>query len=340
MQPSSQKRVTPSFSSQQPLMPDAVPPQQRVSYPFAYQPPQTTLSPSPTPTSGPLSPQRTTVPLTGPLTTSPLVTQKLTSNNPTTTTRLPTIIPAHRPRPRITNALATKPARHFRSATFLGIALSIIIVTSIVILFIAPLDNGQHDKGLIDTLSNFTSQSSEQNAFAPAQQLSSPTATPATLTNDGYCGGVDIWGTCATAVTASGVMGTGQMQRPLQGAIITQPFAHPEYQQWCGCWRPHTGIDLAAPYGTPIMAADSGQVIWTGWDWSGLGWAVKINHGHYIATIYGHLARFIVQKGDNVAQGQIIGYEGSTGASTGPHLHFMVLVNNVWVDPTLYIALP
>jgi murein DD-endopeptidase MepM/ murein hydrolase activator NlpD len=135
-------------------------------------------------------------------------------------------------------------------------------------------------------------------------------------------------------------MGTGQMQRPLQGAVITQVFGNPEYQQWCGCWKPHTGIDLAAPYGTPVMAADSGQVIWSGWDISGLGWAVKINHGHSIATVYGHLARFVVTVGQDITKGQVIGYEGSTGASTGPHLHFMVLVNNTWVDPTLYVQLP
>jgi murein DD-endopeptidase MepM/ murein hydrolase activator NlpD len=67
---------------------------------------------------------------------------------------------------------------------------------------------------------------------------------------------------------------------------------------------------------------------------------VKINHGHSIATIYGHLARFIVTVGQNVTKGQVIAYEGSTGASTGPHVHFMVMVNNIWVDPALYMALP
>ena len=130
------------------------------------------------------------------------------------------------------------------------------------------------------------------------------------------------------------------MQRPILGAVITQYFGHSEYQLWCGCWRPHTGIDLAAPYGTPIMAADTGQVIWVGWDWSGLGWAVKINHGNYIATIYGHMDHYIVRVGQNVTKGQVIGYEGSTGASTGPHVHFMVLVHNVWVNPLLYVQLP
>jgi murein DD-endopeptidase MepM/ murein hydrolase activator NlpD len=81
-------------------------------------------------------------------------------------------------------------------------------------------------------------------------------------------------------------------------------------------------------------------VIWVGWDWSGLGWAVKISHGNYIATIYGHMDHYIVKIGQSVTKGQIIGYEGSTGASTGPHLHFMVLVHNIWVNPLLYVALP
>ena len=135
-------------------------------------------------------------------------------------------------------------------------------------------------------------------------------------------------------------MGTEQMQRPIVGATVTQVFANPEYQTWCGCVKPHSGIDLAAPLGTPITATDSGQVIWVGWDWSGLGWSVKINHGHYVATIYGHMASYIVKAGQNVMKGQLIGYEGSTGASTGPHLHFMVLANNIWLNPTQYMVLP
>ena len=222
----------------------------------------------------------------------------------------------------------------------LVVLLSGSIVFALATFFVVPLDNGQHPQSLAQTVNDwFTSpQSSGVNPLQ--QHVDPPTATPALLTNEGYCGGNDIWGTCATAVTASHVMGTGQMQHPLVGAVITQYFANPEYQIWCGCWRPHTGIDLAAPYGSPVMAADSGQVIWTGWDWSGLGWAVKINHGHYIATIYGHLARFIVNVGQNVTKGQVIAYEGSTGASTGPHVHFMVLDNNKWVNPLNYVQLP
>lgn len=279
-------------------------------------------------------------PTTEPLTFLPMptITRPLSLNGPSTTTRLPTVIPATEKRPRLTTAA---PPRRRRRITLLTALMSCFIVAIVLILFIAPLDNGQQQKqSIAQTLSSFITTGNAFNAFNPSQQNATPTATPAVLTNEGYCGGTDIWGTCATAVTTSGVMGTGTMQKPIQGAVITQPFAHPEYQTWCGCIRPHSGIDLAAPYGTPITAADSGQVLWVGWDWSGLGWAVKINHGHYIATIYGHMDHFVVKAGQNVTQGQVIGYEGSTGASTGPHLHFMVLVNNIWVDPTLYVPLP
>ncbi len=247
----------------------------------------------------------------------------------------PFVIPAATKRKR------TDVLRHRRSPiVLLGVLLGSIIVFVLATFLVAPLDNGQHPSGLAQTVNDWFTSVQSTGVNPLQQHVDPPTPTPALLTNEGYCGGNDIWGTCATAITASHVMGTGQMQHPLAGAIITQYFAHPEYQIWCGCWRPHTGIDLAAAYGSPVMAADSGQVIWTGWDWSGLGWAVKINHGHYIATIYGHLARFIVSVGQNVNKGQVIAYEGSTGASTGPHVHFMVLYNNIWVNPLDYVQLP
>ena len=256
---------------------------------------------------------------------------------PITTTKLPVVIPATEKRQRILPP--KQPPQRRRPIVLLGVLLGSIAIFVLAFLFVAPLDNGQHASSIAQTLNNWIT-SGHFGPINPSQHIAPPTPTPALLTNEGYCGGSDIWGICATAVTASGVMGTGQMRRPLQSAVITQAFGHPEYQWWCGCWRPHTGIDLAAAYGSPIMVADSGQVIWTGWDWSGLGWAVKINHGHYIATIYGHMDHFIVKIGQNVTRGQVIGYEGSTGASTGPHLHFMVLVNNIWVNPTLYVQLP
>ena len=257
---------------------------------------------------------------------------------PSTSTKHPIVIPASAKRHRA--APLAPPRWQKRRFILPGILIGSFLIVILASIFVVPLDNGQQSHIFAQTISNLIAPG-QLNSINPLQHSAPPTpTTPSQTMNEGYCGGSDIWGTCATYDTESGVMGTGQMQRPINGAVITQAFAHLEYQLWCGCWKPHTGIDLAAPYGSPLMAADSGQVIWTGWDWSGLGWAVKINHGNYIATIYGHMERFIVKVGQNVMQGQVIGYEGSTGASTGPHLHFMVLVNNIWVNPTLYVQLP
>ena len=98
----------------------------------------------------------------------------------------------------------------------------------------------------------------------------------------------------------------------------------------------HNGVDIAAAEGNPIHAAQAGQVIWAGWDVGGLGNSVKINHCNHISTVYGHMDKLLVKAGDLVQQGDPIGLEGSTGWSTGPHLHFMVEVDNVPVDPMAY----
>jgi murein DD-endopeptidase MepM/ murein hydrolase activator NlpD len=266
----------------------------------------------------------------------PPVTQPDQFTVQTTSAKLPIIIPASTKRKR------TDPLEHYthhrRRFVLPGVLLGGIAVIVLASLFVVPLDNHSRNPGTIAQAIGNLISTGQFGEVDTLQQMATPTSS--LLRGEGYCGGTDIWGTCATYITASGVMGTGQMQRPLIGAVITQAFGHLEYQLWCGCWKPHTGIDLAGPYGTPIMAADNGQVIWVGWDWSGLGWAVKINHGYYIATINGHMDHFIVKVGQNVNKGQVIGYEGSTGASTGPHLHFMVIVNNIWVDPTKYVLLP
>ncbi|HLJ81714.1 MAG TPA: M23 family metallopeptidase, partial [Ktedonobacterales bacterium] len=98
----------------------------------------------------------------------------------------------------------------------------------------------------------------------------------------------------------------------------------------------HNGVDLAATDGNPIHAAQAGEVIWAGWDVGGLGWSVKINNCNGISTVYGHMQKLLVKVHDLVGPGAVVGLEGSTGWSTGPHLHFMVEVNNVPVDPMAY----
>jgi hypothetical protein len=106
-----------------------------------------------------------------------------------------------------------------------------------------------------------------------------------------------------------------------------------------GTWVYHTGVDLAAPQGNVIHAAQAGQVIWAGYDaTNGLGWSVKIDHCNHVSTVYGHMMRILVQAGDYVDAGAPVGLEGSTGNSTGPHLHFMVEWNNLWVNPMLFYS--
>jgi hypothetical protein len=272
-------------------------------------------------------------------------TKSLAVQGPNTTGRLPLVIPATGKMPLFIPAtekrssITHKPPKSSRRRRVVvaawGSCAAFLIVALVLV---SPLGIGSQQ--IISKLFDNNIFDSQSNSVSIGPQELTATPTPALLTNEGYCGGHDIWGTCATAVTQSGLMGTGKLVPPIKGSNITQYFANPEYQTWCACIRPHSGVDLAAPYGTPITAADSGQVIWTNWDWSGLGWAVKINHGHYTATVYGHMASYIVKVGQNVTKGQIIGYEGSTGASSGPHVHFMVLVNNIWVDPMNYVALP
>jgi murein DD-endopeptidase MepM/ murein hydrolase activator NlpD len=112
-------------------------------------------------------------------------------------------------------------------------------------------------------------------------------------------------------------------------APITSPFGW----RW---GRMHEGVDLGAAYGTPIAAAAAGVVIYAGWE-DGYGNLVVIDHGGGLATAYGHQSRIAVSVGQSVSQGELVGYVGSTGHSTGPHLHFEVRVNGQAVDPLGYL---
>jgi len=103
-----------------------------------------------------------------------------------------------------------------------------------------------------------------------------------------------------------------------------------------GGMRMHTGIDLAAPNGTPVVAADGGQVIQVGYS-GGYGNSVLIYHGGGFATFYAHLSGFAVGNGQMVKRGQVIGYVGATGWATGPHLHFEVRINGAAQNPLGYL---
>jgi murein DD-endopeptidase MepM/ murein hydrolase activator NlpD len=100
--------------------------------------------------------------------------------------------------------------------------------------------------------------------------------------------------------------------------------------------RMHTGIDIAVPAGTPVRASAAGVVVYAGW-MSGYGNLVAIDHGGGLATAYAHNSSLLVTVGQHVSQGDVISLAGSTGHSTGPHVHFEVRVNGVPVDPLGYL---
>lgn len=105
-----------------------------------------------------------------------------------------------------------------------------------------------------------------------------------------------------------------------------------------GVGKMHTGVDIAAPGGTPIYAASDGIVSFSGRR-NGYGNTVELDHGYGYATLYAHASKLVVKSGDTVTRGQLIALVGSTGASTGNHLHFEVLVDSVRVDPMRFLAL-
>lgn len=101
-----------------------------------------------------------------------------------------------------------------------------------------------------------------------------------------------------------------------------------------GIYKLHTGVDVRASYGTAVWAAESGTVILAGWN-GGYGNCVMINHGNGYTTLYGHMSSISVSVGQTVNRGQTVGYVGSTGNSTGPHLHFEVRASSTGgtIDP-------
>ena len=129
----------------------------------------------------------------------------------------------------------------------------------------------------------------------------------------------------AVADPVLGPVGSYGLQWPIAG-VVTQEFGHDG----------HPGIDIAAAYGSPIHAAGTGVVIYASWE-SGYGNYTCISHGGGISTCYGHQSAIYVSVGQTVTRGQVIGAEGSTGYSTGPHVHFEVRVNGGVRNPRLFV---
>jgi murein DD-endopeptidase MepM/ murein hydrolase activator NlpD len=141
-------------------------------------------------------------------------------------------------------------------------------------------------------------------------------------------------GSSSTVNTVGGV----KWKTPMTYTAFTSPFGwrtHPVY----GGRRFHYGVDLAAPTGTKIYATRAGTVDTASYQAGGAGNYVQINHGDGYRSVYMHMTRYVVKVGQHVSQGQLIGYCGSTGGSTGPHLHFGISYNGTYVNPANYIKI-
>ncbi len=124
------------------------------------------------------------------------------------------------------------------------------------------------------------------------------------------------------------------LRSPLTYRRITSYFTNRRFHPILRVYRPHHGIDYAAPYGTPVSSVADGIVIYAGWK-GGYGKFVQIRHANGYVSGYGHLSRIKrgIHRGKRVKQGEVIGYVGSTGLSTGPHLHFEIKFNGRYVNP-------
>lgn len=125
---------------------------------------------------------------------------------------------------------------------------------------------------------------------------------------------------------------------PVSRVLVSSPFGE-RVHPMTGDWSAHRGVDLATELGEPVRAAFAGTVVFAAWNGT-YGKQVQLQHDAHWATHYGHLSGFHVESGARVEKGQLLGWAGSTGLSTGPHVHFEVLRDGVAVDPEAMLPLP
>lgn len=146
-----------------------------------------------------------------------------------------------------------------------------------------------------------------------------------------------------SAGVSKSVYGEGACEGSYQGAFGTGTFIWPvdtHYLSGNDYWSGHLGIDIAAASGAPVYAADSGVIVFAGWATGGYGNTVIIDHGNGYQTLYAHLSSVVVHCGQSVLQGAVIAYAGSTGNSTGTHLHFEVRYMGGFISPWYVLPAP
>ncbi len=169
-------------------------------------------------------------------------------------------------------------------------------------------------------------------ALVPGQDILIPGGTPPAPPPPLIVAAPAAAAPVAAPVAASGVRAIGSFIWPATGALTTYFGDNPGYYGPGG----HNGLDIANAQGTPLLAADGGVVIYAAWK-GGLGNAVGVDHENGFVTWYGHAVSFAVGPGQRVARGQAVAYMGSTGNSTGSHIHFIIVRNGVYVDPLAYL---
>jgi murein DD-endopeptidase MepM/ murein hydrolase activator NlpD len=129
------------------------------------------------------------------------------------------------------------------------------------------------------------------------------------------------------------------LKTPLRYSRISSGFTKRRFHPILRIYRPHLGVDYAAPAGTPVEATANGKIIFMGWK-GGYGKCIKIRHNHTYTSFYGHLSRFAkgLKQGKQVRQGQVIGYVGSTGLATGPHLDYRLKKGGEFINPLRFTS--
>jgi murein DD-endopeptidase MepM/ murein hydrolase activator NlpD len=199
----------------------------------------------------------------------------------------------------------------------------------------------QEDQELLDEIAQAEKEYNEAKHreylewLATSVTTTKPTTAPTTRPTSPTGGNDSTGSTGNTGSGGGGGGGSATWIRPCSYIYVSSPCGD-RNAPTAGASSNHQGVDLAAPQGTPIYASRGGTVTVAKFS-NSAGYYVTINHGDGFSSVYMHMTHYVVSKGQTVSQGQLIGYVGSTGISTGPHLHFGISYNGTYVNPALYI---